>query len=161
MFGYQVSRLLGGAVQQAVNGVYVPRAAATLPQTATGSLFTVSGGNVQIIQLYGVVTVAIQAQATTLKLVATPTTGTANDLCGTLDMNAAEAGALVSITGLASDALQGAINKSGAVRGTVAGSGVIVAPGSIGATTGASSTGSMRWVCYYIPLELGAKLVAA
>ena len=95
--GEQLRKLLFGNV--------VTRATGALPATTTGGIFTVSGGRVRVTGLTGVVTTGIQAQATTLKVVATPTTGAVNDLSATVDINGLAAGGLLSPTGLAGDAL--------------------------------------------------------
>lgn len=145
------------AYLKGISGLRVPRATATLPQTATGTLFTVSGGLVLVTNFFGVVTTGIQAQANAVKLVATPTTGAVNDLSATVDVNGLAAGGLISITGLAGDV---AVKSTGggisSLRNPVA-----VNIGNIGLNTAASNTGSVRWVLTYVPLEDGALVVAA
>lgn len=139
-------------------GAAVRRATGTLPATTTGSLFTVAGGFIVITNIVGIVTTAIQAQATTIKLVATPTTGAVNDLSGTVDGNALAAGGLLSVTGLAGDAM---VKSTGGGVSTLRNR-IIVAPGAIGITTGATSTGSIRWIMHWLPLdEQGVTVVAA
>lgn len=138
-------------------GQRVARATATLPATTTGSLFTVSGGLIAVTSIVGIVTTSIQAQANAIKLVATPTTGSVNDLSATVESNGLAAGGLLSITGLAADAM---VKSTGggisALRNRV-----IVAIGAIGLNTAATNTGSVRWVLHYVPLEDGATVVAA
>src|SRR4051794_18414243 len=94
----------GDQLRTLVLGTKVDKATASLPATATGTLFTVSGGGVWVTSIIGVVTTSIQAQANAVKLVATPTTGTVNDLSATVDVNGLAAGGLISFTGLAGDA---------------------------------------------------------
>lgn len=138
-------------------GQTVLRATANIPQTATGTLFTVSGGRIAITGLIGVVTTAIQAQANAVKLVATPTTGTVNDLSATVDINGLAVGGMLSPTGLAGDAL--VKSTGGGISGQR--NPIYVAPGNIGLNTAASSTGQIRWILLWVPVESGASVVAA
>jgi hypothetical protein len=134
-------------------GEKVSKAAANLPQSTNTVLFTVAGGRVILTALVGKVTTVIQSQATTLKLTAYPTTGTAADMCATTDMNAKEVGTLVSITGLATDALTAV--SSGFV-GTFTRHNIVVDVGTIKWVTAASSTGQMSWDLFYCSLDDGA-----
>lgn len=137
-------------------GLQVTRATAAITGVSTKGLFTVSGGLVLVTSLVGVVTTAVQAQATLTKIVATPTTGTVNDLSGTLDLTGAIAGSLLGITGLAGDALVSSTGGGASnLRNPVA-----VNIGVIGVNTAASSTGSIRWILTYVPLENGASVAA-
>lgn len=145
------------AYRKSAFGQLVSRATAALPQTATGTLFTVAGGLVMVTSIVGVVTTSIQAQANAVKLVATPTTGSVNDLTGTVDVNGLAAGGLLSAQGLAGDAL---VKSTGGGISTLR-QPLIVAIGAIGLNTAASNTGSVRWLLTYVPLEDGATLVAA
>lgn len=135
-------------------GNTVSKATAALPQTTTGTLFTVTGGRVLLTSIVGEVTTVIQTQANNMKLVATPTTGTAVDICAVLDVSAKEAGCLFGITGLFSDALVGA--NAGA---TVTQRNPVVLPiGTLKLSCSASNTGNVKWICTYIPLDVGAAL---
>ncbi len=89
-------------------GARVDRAAAALPQTAAGSLFTVTGGRVLLLAIVGEVTTVIQTQANASKLQSVPTVGSTVDMCTTLDITADEVGCLYGITGIPADALVGA-----------------------------------------------------
>ena len=99
------NRLGAAAARQTVLGTRVAGAAKTLAATGTGTIFTVAGGMVAITSIVGVVTTAIQAQANAVKLVATPTVGTVNDLSGTVETNGAIVGSLIGATGLTGDVL--------------------------------------------------------
>jgi hypothetical protein len=140
-----------------VFGATVTRATANIPQTATGAIFNVTGGRIAVTALIGVVTTGIQAQANSVKLVATPTTGSVNDLSAGVDINGLAAGGMLSPTGLAGDAL--VKSTGGGVSGQR--NPIIVAPGAIGLNTAASSTGQIRWILLYVPLETGATVTAA
>jgi hypothetical protein len=144
----------GPQVRQILLGQKVDKATAALPQTTTGTLFTVTGGRIILTSIVGEVTTVIQTQANNTKLVATPTTGTAVDLCAVLDISAKEVGTLFGITGLFTDALLGA--NAGA---TVLPRNPVVIPiGTVKLNCAASSTGSVKWSITYIALDDGASV---
>ena len=138
-------------------GHKVDRATAALPQTATGTLFTVSGGRILLTGIVGEVTTVIQTQANNTKLVHTPTTGTAVDLCAVLNISAKEVGTLFGITGLFSDALVGA--NAGA--GVMPRNPVVLPIGNLGLSCAASNTGSVKWSITWVPLDDAGVVVAA
>ena len=147
----------GDQLRTVLFGTKVDRAGATLPQTATGTLFTVAGGRVLVTSITGEVTVATGATATNAKLVSTPTVGTAVDLCAVLAIASKEIGTLLGITGLFSDAMVGA--NAGA--GVAPRNPVVVPVGAIGLNTSANNTGSIKWSITYVPLDNGASVAAA
>lgn len=135
-------------------GTKVDQPTAALPQTATGTLFTVAGGRVWVTSLIGVVTTVIQAQATVSKIRATPTTGSVNDLSGTVDLTGAVVGSLLSLTGLAADAM---VLSTGGGISTLRNP-ILVAVGTIGLNTAASSTGAIQWSLTYVPYDDGGSV---
>lgn len=151
------SGIPGKAQRGNLLGIKVDRATAALPQTTTGALFTVSGGRVLVTGIVGEVTTVIQTQANNTKLVATPTTGTAVDICAVLDISADEVGCLYGITGIFADAMVGA--NAGAT--VLPQRPVVVAIGTIRLSCAASNTGSVKWSLTYIPLDDGAYVSAA
>lgn len=138
-------------------GARVDRATATLPASTLGNLYTVAGGRVMVSLLIGQVTTVIQSQATTIKVTSTPTTGSAVDLSGTVDCNGLEVGGLLTVIGTFATAL-GKQNAGGAQGLNL--SPIVVPAGSIGITTGATSSGSIKWSIFYHPLDDGAYIVA-
>jgi hypothetical protein len=139
-------------------GVKVTGGAKTLPATATGAIFNVTGGRVLITSLVGVVTTATGATATNLRFVATPSgSGSVNDLSGDVAVASIALGGLIGITGLAADA---AVKSTG---GGVSGqrNPIIVAAGAVGVKTDATNTGALTWTCTYVPLDNGASVTAA
>lgn len=151
--------LAGSQVRALLLGVRVDRATATLPQTAQGALFTVTGGRVIVTGLVGEVTTAVQAQATTVQIVGNPTTGTDVNWTNTTgDINGKEVGSLVTLPAT----LGGTASVQTAGGNVLAlGSGFVAAVGTIDLKTGASSTGSAKWSITYIPLDDGASVAAA
>ena len=90
--------IAGTAYRKLLYGIKVDKAAATLPATAYGSLFTVAGGRVIITSIVGEVTTICSATATNLKLTATPTTGTAVDVATNVAIANKEAGTLFGVS---------------------------------------------------------------
>lgn len=139
-------------------GTKVTGGAKTLPATATGSIFTVTGGRVLVTGITGVVTTAIQAQANNVKLVATPSgNGAVNDLSGVVDVNGLALGGLLAPTGLAGDVL--VKSTGGGVSGLR--NPIVVTPGAIGVNTSATNTGAVTWTLTYVALDNGASVAAA
>jgi hypothetical protein len=147
------------AVRLGILGTKVDRATSALPATGDLTLFTVSGGRVIITSLVGEVTTVIQAQANAVKVKSVPTTGTAKDISGTLDINGYEAGALVSLDGTALTTALSGTNAGGAL--VTKPGGIIVPIGSVKLNTAATNTGAMKWSITYIPYDDGASVAAA
>jgi hypothetical protein len=147
------------AFRKALLGITVTRAAAALPQTAQAAIFTVTGGKVLVTSLVGEVTTIIQAQATTAQFVGNPTTGTdVNWSNATADLNAKEVGSTITLPAtFAGTALANTAGGNGLPLGT----GFIAYTGTIDFKTGASSTGALKWLLTYVPLDDGAAVVAA
>lgn len=152
---WRVSVLLRAA---GLLGYRVDRAAAALPQTATGSIFTVSGGRILLTGLVGEVTGALGATATTLAVVSTPTTGTAVTIASATAVTSLEAGGQVTLPLTAKGAL---VVNNGGGGGQVPMGAYVIPVGSIQITTSAGDTGAMKWSLTYWPFDSGATVVAA
>lgn len=153
--------LQGANVRQIALGNFVQGAAAgkTVPQNATSTVLTVSGGRVLVTSITGVVKTVIGGTTPAIKLVATPTVGTANDMCTALTITASEVGTQFSMPGAVGSALAGVISKSGSVA---APGQQVVAAGTIGLNcSAADATGAIQWTCTYVPLDAGASVTAA
>lgn len=151
-----------GQIRTAAAGFRIQGAAKTVPQNATSTIFTVTGGRIQVACLLGVVTTVIGGTTPALKLIATPTTGTANDMCTALTITSDEAGMMVVLPAAVGSALIGAAStgKSGSVSGPGYG-GQIVAPGTIGMNVSAAdATGAIQWTLVYVPLDNAAQVAA-
>ncbi len=131
-----------------------------LPQTTTKVLFTITGGSIRVLGMYGIVTTAIGAVANATKITVTPTVGgTATDICGTGDINAAAAGdILIPITSFAT-ALS--INTAGVIvdgpSATAAATRWIQTTGTILVNCAGSDggVGFVKWHLHYIPMNIG------
>jgi hypothetical protein len=132
------------------------RAAAALPQTAAGALFTVTG-KILVTDIIGEVTTVIQTQANATKLVANPTVGADVDLCATLDITAKAVGSTMNITGTLANAM---VNVPGGAGVAQAGR-LIVHGGTIDLNCAASNTGAIKWTLHWIPIDQDANVVAA
>jgi hypothetical protein len=129
---------------------------ATLPQTADGSLFTITG-KVKVHQIVGEVTTVIQTQANNTLLKINPTVGADVDICAALDISADADGSLYTITGTFADAL---INTaSGAVPEQALA--VVLTAGVLELECAASNTGAVKWTAVWEPVDPGAMMLAA
>lgn len=138
-------------------GIAVSRATATLPASTLGNLFAVSGGRVLLKYLVGEVTTIIQAQACTVKVTSTPTTGTAVDLSAvSASISGLEVGGKFGLPAAAATAL--VTGNAGGILTAL--SSWVIPIGNIGITTSATNTGSVKWDLIYVPLDAGASVVA-
>lgn len=146
------------SLREMLAGVMVSRATATLPAGTLGHLFTISGGRIVVKYLIGEVTTVIQAQACTVKVTGTPTTGTAVDWSAvSASISGLEVGGKFSLPAAAATAL-----VTGNAGGVIAkGADWIASVGTIDITTSATNTGSVKWDLIYVPMDIGASVVAA
>jgi hypothetical protein len=144
-------------------GRLVTRATKVIPQATSESLFTVTGGNILLTGILGEVTTAMDAVATTLKLIHTPSAaGTAaTDLSGaSADITGAIVGTLFAIpaakaTGLIVSATAGNFASDVCPQW-------LLPPGAIGLTgTGLNTGGRIKWQMSFIPLDDAAAVAAA
>lgn len=138
-------------------GARVDRATAALPQTAAGTLFTISGGRVMFSLILGEVTTIIQTQANNTKLKLVPTAGSTVDLCAVKDITALEVGGKLVPPGVAATALTQA-NAGAIIAQTTP---IICAIGNLQLDCAASNTGAIKWSVWYVPIDDGALVVAA
>ena len=143
-----------------LKGMETERPTATLPQTAAGALFTITGGRILLTEIFGEVTTVIQTQADNTKLTFDPVdAGATQDLCAVLDITADAVGTMYSITGTPATAMQDALNFLPASKTLT--KGVILKPGSILLDCAASNTGSVKWTACWVPIDGNARLAAA
>jgi hypothetical protein len=146
------------SVRQVNLGTMVSRATATLPASALGAIFNITGGRILIRALIGEVTTVIQTQACTVKVTSTPTVGSAVDLSAvSASISALEVGGRLTLPAAAATAL--VVGNAGGLIGDQAK--WIIGAGSLGITTSATNTGSVKWDLIYVPIDVGASVVAA
>lgn len=135
-------------------GPTVIRAAAVIPATTTGTLFNVVGGQVLITSFYGVVTTAMSATATNLKINVSNTATAGNtDICANVAVTSKAVGSIYAIPTLGSAAT---IDNYGVQNNEFT-----LGAGAIRAITDATNTGAMRWIVNYLALDPGAYVAAA
>ncbi len=125
--------------------------------TTGEELFSISGGNCQINLIVGEVTIQIETKTVNCKLVLDSDTGSDTDMCANLDLSGDEVGSLYTLEGTVATAMQ--TGQSGSCIGPEVP--IIVTPGGIDATIGATHTGSIKWTLWYTPLEIGAYIEAS
>jgi hypothetical protein len=128
------------------NGLVLPRMATTIPQNGVKSLYTMSGGTIRVLELFGVVTTVIAGGANNTKFQFKPTGQTAIDLCAVADIGTAPlaVGQVIEVAGPVATALGtgwGVVATAGGFR---------VGPGTIDLNCAAAAgTGAFRFVLRY------------
>jgi len=149
-----VATFTNDALGQAAYGLVVDRVTSALPQTAALNLFTVAGGNVLIKQIIGTVTVDIGAVPNATQIIHGTTA-----LCADFDVTGDVAGTRYSITGTFANAMvDTAITVPVAKQATE----VVLPVGNISIDCNGSDGGGGRvqWTVVYVPLNVGATVVA-
>ena len=146
----------GKALRKLQLGAKVERATATLPQTAAAAIFNVLVGRVSITRIVGEVTTILGAVGN-MSLEGNPTTGTMVPLCAVVAAGTKEAGTLLGITGTFANAMLAA--NAGALEAQV--HNAVLPVGTIDLRLSASSTGSVKWTLFYVPIDDGAYVEAA
>ncbi|KPJ64874.1 hypothetical protein AMK68_00120 [candidate division KD3-62 bacterium DG_56] len=146
------------SIRACTQGTIVQRDTATLPQSTDGALFTITGGQILLLALWGEVTTVIETKANNTKIKFNPTaTGADTDLCAALNITGKAVGTIFSITGTVSDALQ-----SGLLCGNVIlAKPLLLSEGDIELDCAASSTGSVAWNIIYVALDSEGTVAAA
>ncbi len=148
----------GSAFRRIMLGPQVSRAAALLPATAYGALFSIIGGKVLVTSLIGEVIEATPATANSVKFTGVPTVGTAVDWSTTASLASKEVGSIIILPMSSSSALS-VTNAGGGARSSPAQVGQI---GTMGlTTTGTAATGTVRWLLTYVPIDNGAYIAVA
>lgn len=138
------------------------RAAALPPQTADGSLFTITG-YIRVIGIYGIVTTAIGAVANATKLKHNPSgVGADVDLCATLDINADAVGQVYTIVGVLATAMKSTTLWLAVPADSIPAPGLVLGPGILEIDcAGSSGTGAIKWILVWEPVSLDGNAAAA
>jgi len=125
----------------------VRRDSATLPQSTTETLYEVSGGDVLLLGIVGLVTDAISSGAATVDVWLA-----GSGVATAADYSSEAAGTYVG----------GGGDRGAAVR-PIFFDGARLAPdgSTVALACSANRTGEMSWVLWYSPVDPGAKVVAA
>jgi len=138
-------------------GRYVQGKTSTLSGAAVHQIFTVAGGEVLITALWGKCTTAM-AGANTLNLQTDPTTGDTVVIVQATDLGTTDtaAGTTIGVTG---EQIAGTTDF---VKGGFALSNLVVTTGEIESdVVGAGADGVVQWFCTWVPLTVGATVVAS
>lgn len=147
----------GSAYRQMRFGLKVERPTAIVPQTATASIFTVTG-RIIVTGIMGLVTAAASATVTNLNLRSLPTVGSIANLSAAGLVTSAAIGSIISIDGAPGTATA-VSTGAGQILDS---SGIIVPAGAIQQTTDASNaTLAIAWTLLWVPLDDGAVVTAA
>ena len=148
--------LAGKAARKLLFGLKVERPTATLPQTAVAPIFNILGGRVAMLAILGEVTVVLGAVGN-LSLEANPTVGTFAALAPVLAAGTLEVGTQISIDGTLATAMLGVSAGGTAIQSKP----VVLNVGTLDLRLSASSTGSVKWTLFYVPIDDGAYVEAA
>jgi len=135
---------------------------ALLPATALQSIYTVSGGRIILVSLFGTVTTATDATATTLSVGITPTLGAGTSkpaaLATATAVTSKEAG---TTFGLGASVAAALVVGADASVPLALPPRQVIGSGAITITTSATNAGVVKWDLTYIPLDAAAQVVAA
>jgi len=161
-----------GSSQQAVNYANqlnfnaLPRCAASTPKVlATGqtTAFTISGGPIQVLGIYGICTTAVQAQATStqLQLTTVSPAATVNVSAAAVDLTGIAVGTSIrhiNTTGILTPVTAGFVNEGNAFATND--TQYFMPPGTLLVNNAsASNTGAITWYLRYVPLSSNVTVV--
>lgn len=150
----------GDTAQASVVGTMVTKAGYT-PTAATVSIFTVAG-LVRINEIFGVVTTAMDATATTIKLVFDATvTAAVTDMSAAVTVTSDPLGTLYSIVGVAATAATESAGVYILPAAKLPSNGIVLPAGVIQVTGSAINAGVIKWYVGYTPLETAGVITAA
>ena len=152
-----VNYMHGLGLRTAKLGYKVERATATLPQTTAAAIFNILVGQVQMTLIVGYITTVLGAVGN-MSLEENPTVGTTEVLCAVVAAGTYAQDDQVGISGVPAEAMLPAL--TGGIPG-MSTQGVNLRVGTLDLRLSASSTGSIRWTVFYIPLEDGAYMSVA
>jgi len=138
-------------------GHRLARDTATLPQTTSAPIFNIHVGIVKMTLIIGHITTVLGAVGN-MSLEENPTVGTLETLCAVVAAGAYAQDDLVGISGVPAAAMLPA--ASGGIPGMTT-DGVMLRVGTLDLRLSASSTGSIQWTVFYIPMEDGAYMSVA
>lgn len=158
----------GAAFTKGILGTAVYKGATALVQNAANNLFTVSGGLVAVTALVGIVTTAVGANAITVQYRHTPSGGSAAALTAATTVTSDAAGTFWTLsTGIAADLISEQSPAGSEVPNVTFGP-MLQQPIAIGTGTvdilssnADPDGGAARYILTYVPLDDGARVVAA
>lgn len=152
-----VNYMHGLGLRTALLGIRLARDTDTLPQTGVEPIFNIVGGNVKMTLIIGHITVVLGAVGN-MSLEDNPTVGTMEVLCAVVAAGTYAQDDLLGITGIPADAMVPV--ATGGIPGITT-RGIPLRVGTLDLRLSASSTGSIQWTVFYIPLEPNARMTVA
>lgn len=147
-----------GALLTLTTGQLASRATATLPQTTDDVLFTITGGDILLVGLWGEVTTVMGATANNTKVKFNPTaTGADQDLCAVLDTASDAVGEIYTISGTVGDAMRSDL----LIGNVMLDQPLLLKAGAIELDCAANNTGSVKWSILYLALDDSVVVAAA
>jgi hypothetical protein len=137
-------------------GISVIKSAQNLPQTATATLFTVSGGAVLVTALFGKVTTACGATVTTLTL--GDSVGGAATIATATAITSAAAGTLLAPNPSAGAAGALLVKTVPFVSYVPLAISPFLLAANVTWTTNANDTGQVAWYLWYMPIDFDASV---
>ncbi len=138
-------------------GYKLDRDTATLPQTTSAPIYNIHTGLVKMTLIIGYITTILGAVGN-MSLEENPTVGTLEVLCAVVAAGTYAQDDQVGISGVPANAMLPA--ATGGIPGMTT-DGVVLRPGTLDLRLSGSSTGSIRWTVFYLPLEDGAYMSVA
>lgn len=129
--------------------------ALVLPPGGHGVLFSVPDGLVRLLEIIGLVTEQIQDQVNNAKLTLHCDSGSDVDLCTAINIQNDAVGTMYSITGILSDAMRK--TPCGAFKSQS--NPIVAVDGTIDLVCDAVSSGAVRWITRWAPLDAGARII--
>ncbi len=147
----------GMGLATALLGIKLVRPTATLPQTTAAAIFNVVGGMVKMTLIIGHITTILGAVGN-MSLEDNPAVGTTEVLCAVVAAGTYAQDDLIGITGIPANAM--VPNLTGGIPGMTT-NGVPLRVGTLDLRLSASSTGSIQWTVWYVPLEPNSRMTVA
>ena len=127
----------------------VRSAAVVLTGGSVSDVFTISGGPILLLGLFAHVDTVVDA-ACTAKWQLDPTTGTATDICGTVEANTDAAADVFYVEGASADAMVRAATGTANALGIQDANGVFLMPGGIDLILQNSDPTTGEWDVYLV-----------
>ncbi len=140
-------------------GHKLERPTATLPQTTSAPIFNIHVGVVKMTLIIGYITTVLGAVGN-MSLEENPTVGTLEVLCAVVAAGAFAQDDQVGISGVPAEAMLPDSGATGGIPGMTT-QGVYLRAGTLDLRLSASSTGSIRWTVFYVPIDSGAYMSVA
>lgn len=139
----------------AYHPVILQRATGGLPASTQAPIFTIAGGRIWVLQLFGEVTTGLGIDAVNvMRALSNPTVGIDSNMCansGAAALSALDAGSILGISGTVTAAMLVSADGGSVLAGETVP--LIVRAGTIDLITTTTQTGSVQWTMVYVPFD--------